>query len=350
MMQPLWYECDEKYLPAHYQPALLLDLLLARDISSHKVLRGTGLFYDDIIAGEQKVSPNQLRLLIASGQKLLPEPDLSFRWGENLWPGHYGPGSQLLSNAPDLRHALKALVHFRRSLSPLLAPRVFEDERYCYVQWLDSSGLQYQHRFMTETVMMGLTSMARWLAGHSLPWRYGFSYERPEHSEEYSVRFGSSALQFGLGADVMIIEKKWLDVRWPRGSATAFQAEWQRADAARRGEAEDGFCEAVYHWLIRHLESGCSLPEASEAFHMSPATFKRKLKKHNTQFQALQDLARLHICLYLLHVKGMNNEQVAAHLHFNDITNFRRAFKRWTGLTPSDSRQQFLLMPDSALL
>jgi len=46
----------------------------------------------------------------------------------------------------------------------------------------------------------------------------------------------------------------------------------------------------------------------------------------------------------------MNNEQVAAHLHFNDITNFRRAFKRWTGLTPSDSRQQFLLMPDSALL
>ncbi|MAD46403.1 MAG: AraC family transcriptional regulator [Oceanospirillaceae bacterium] len=344
-----WYECDEKYLPAHYQPALLLDLLLARDISSHKVLRGTGLFYDDILAGKQKVSANQLKTLIATGCKLSPEPDLSFRWGDNLWPGHYGSGSQLLSNAPDLRHALKALVNYRRFLSPLLAPRIVEDERYCYVQWLDSVGLQEQHRFMVETTMMALTSMSRWLAGRALPWRYGFSYGQPAWYEEYAVHFGASGLQFGLGADVMIIEKKWLDMRWPRGSETAFRAEWQQAELMHRDQPRDGFCEAVYHWLLANLESGSSLSAAAQAFAMSPATFKRKLKKHNSQFQQLQDMARLHVCLYLLHIKGMNNEQVAARLHFNDTTNFRRAFKRWTGLTPSDSRQQFLLMPDSAV-
>ena len=339
-MTMAWYECDEKYLPAHYQPALLLDLLLARDISSHKVLRGTGLFYEDILAGQQKLSQLQLKQLIANGDKLVAEGDLSFRWGDNLWPGHYGAGSQLLSNAPDLGCALQALVRYRRFLSPLLAPRVFEDEHYCYVQWLDTCGLQEQHRFMVETAMMALTSMSRWLAQQNLPWRYGFSYSRPAADEQYQVHFGSQ-LQFGLGVDVMVIEKSWLQAAWPRGSVTGFQAAWQEAGVLRDDYASDGFTEAVYQWLIAHISDAVTLPDVAAVFSMSPATFKRKLKKHQSHFQQLQDQARMHVSLYLLHVRDFNNEQVAHYLHFNDTTNFRRAFKRWTGLTPSDVRQQF---------
>ena len=64
-----WYEQDERYLAAHYQPGLLLDLLLTRNISSHKVLRGTGLFYDDILAGSSRLSVRQLRQLISNGEK-----------------------------------------------------------------------------------------------------------------------------------------------------------------------------------------------------------------------------------------------------------------------------------------
>ncbi|WP_430462948.1 AraC family transcriptional regulator ligand-binding domain-containing protein [Thalassolituus sp. LLYu03] len=338
-----WYENDERYLPAHHQPALLLDLLLARDVSSHKVLRGTGLFYEDIVSGSQTVSAAQLKQLIANGQKLAPEGDLSFRWGDNLWPGYYGGASQLLSNAPDLQRALDVLVEFRRELSPLLSLRVFSDDRYCYVQWLDNAGLGDEKVFMVETAMTALTSMARWLSGQAMPWRYGFSYARPAASEQYLVHLGPQ-LMFGLGVDVMVIEKSWLSVPWPRGSATAFQAALQGCQRTVV-QPRDGFCEAVYDWLVQHVREPQALPDVAAAFGMSPATFKRKLMKHHTHFQQLQDQVRLHVCLYLLHIKGMNNEQVAHYLLFNDTTNFRRAFKRWTGLTPSDCRQQFQLMP-----
>ncbi|MOA60320.1 Helix-turn-helix domain protein [compost metagenome] len=53
------------------------------------------------------------------------------------------------------------------------------------------------------------------------------------------------------------------------------------------------------------------------------------------------DLVRKHVALYLYQVKGLNNDEVAAYLSFNDAANFRRSFKRWTGSTPNLIRQLF---------
>ena len=77
------------------------------------------------------------------------------------------------------------------------------------------------------------------------------------------------------------------------------------------------------------------------ALGMSASTLKRKLQKHGTHFQEQLDQARKHVALYLYQVRGYGNEEVAAYLQFNDTTNFRRSFKRWTGLVPSQARQMF---------
>ncbi len=69
------------------------------------------------------------------------------------------------------------------------------------------------------------------------------------------------------------------------------------------------------------------------------ATLKRKLGKHDSHFQEQLDLVRKHVALYLYRVKGYSNDEVAAYLQFHDSTNFRRSFKRWTGLSPSALRQ-----------
>ena len=66
-----WYEADSRFIAGHYQPATLIDLALSRDIDSHRLLRGTGLFYEDIVAGHTRLSPQQCFALIANAQRLL---------------------------------------------------------------------------------------------------------------------------------------------------------------------------------------------------------------------------------------------------------------------------------------
>src|SRR5690606_11502893 len=99
-------------------------------------------------------------------------------------------------------------------------------------------------------------------------------------------------------------------------------------------EWQESFLDTLYNHLRRHIRQPLHLDGVAEAFDMSPASLKRKLQKHDTHFQEQLDLARKHVALYLYQVEGCSNQEVAHYLRFNDINNFRRSFKRWTGCAP----------------
>jgi hypothetical protein len=160
-----WYEADSRFIAAHYQPAALIDLAISRDIDTHRLLRGTGLFYEDILAGEVQISPQQFLGLIDNAQRLLEADDTSFLFGQRLLPGHYGPASQALQQAGNLQQALELLIEMRALFSPLLAPRLFLDEQHAYLYWVDSSGAGEHGRFLVEACMTAVVAMARWLSG-----------------------------------------------------------------------------------------------------------------------------------------------------------------------------------------
>jgi AraC-like DNA-binding protein len=344
---PVWFDREERLLPAHHHAALLLDLLLARDLNSHKVLRGTGLFQDDMLSGQGRLSPRQLLQLIANARKLDRDDELAFRWGAQYWPGHYGPFSTLLANAANLGDALRVLCKYPRFLSPLLTPCWLLDERYCYLYWIDSHGAGADLEFLVATHMAATVSMCRWLSGERLPWHFVFAGKRPADESSCQVYLGEQR-HYGMGINLMLIERCYLERAWPKHSAIAWRVTEPECQQLALQQPQQGLPEAVYRYLVSEIRQPLVLPDVATHFAMSPATFKRKLGKNQCHFQQLQDQARLHVGLYLLHVKGWNNEQVAQHLCFNDTTNFRRAFKRWCGLTPSDSRALLALseLPD----
>lgn len=330
-----WYEADTRFIPGHYQPATLIDLALSRDIDSHRLLRGTGLFYDDIVGGNTRLSPQQFFGLIANAQRLLGADDSSFLFGQRLLPGHYGPASHALQQAQNLHQALETVIHHRALLSPLLTPRLLLDERYAYVYWLDSCGAQEQLRFVQEASMTAFKSMSQWLSGERLPWECSFSYPEPRYVEQYWVHLGENT-QFGGQLDLMRLPREYLTQPWPNTSAIARQVAHQQAQSQMH---ELGFSASLLDRLYVHLRDQAQrapgLEEVAQHFAMSQATLKRKLNKHGTHFQAQQDQARKHVALYLYQIKGFSNEAVAEYLNFNDPANFRRALKRWTGCTPN---------------
>lgn len=331
------YECDTRFIPAHFQPAVPIDLALSRGIDSHRLLRGTGLFYEDVAAGRACLCPQRFLTLIGNARRLLDADDTSFLVGQRLLPGHYGAASDALRHAADLREAIDLLIELRALLSPLLTPHWLITDDFAGIYWVDACGSGEHYRFLVEASMTAVVAMSRRLSGERLPWRFQFAHPEPAHVEQYWVHLGEG-LQFGQALDMMCLPRDYLHRPWPDAVATAGGV------ALRQGRQQlqalgfpMSFLDRLDAYLRQHVREPLGLEGVAQAFGMSPASLKRRLQKHGTHYQARYDLVRKHVALSLYLVDGYSNSQVASYLNFHDATNFRRSFRRWVAAAPSTS-------------
>ena len=79
-----------------------------------------------------------------------------------------------------------------------------------------------------------------------------------------------------------------------------------------------------------------NLDSVASNLHISPRTLNRKLKQESVSFRRLFDKYRLELSLTLLNQNDGNITYVAHELGFSDSSAFSRAFKNWTGHSPTE--------------
>lgn len=333
----------DSFIPARHQPALVLDYARSRELDEHGdlVLRGTGLQGWGMPEADSTLSPAQYLQLLSNVTRALDSPDTSFMLGQQMLPGHYGALSHALLQAQNLRQALQILGAGQARLCPLLTPRLREEGGMAVLYWTDSFGAPSQLPALVEMHMTAVTAMCRWLSGERLPWRYCMNRSAPAHIEQHEVHLGSD-LRFNCHLDAMLINPAWLDRPWPRGNGMVASV---AASEAGSEALEPGLLAALYDYLLDNIRLGPTLELSAADFGISPATLKRHLARHGSHFQAELDQVRAHVAIQLFQMRGYDNEAVAQYLGFHDATNFRRSFKRWTGLTPSLLRDGLLSIP-----
>ena len=73
--------------------------------------------------------------------------------------------------------------------------------------------------------------------------------------------------------------------------------------------------------------------------HMSARTLRRRLQEHGARHKLLLDELRRELAIRYLSEERLEIAEVAFLLGFSEASAFHRAFKRWTGRTPSDYRE-----------
>lgn len=177
------------------------------------------------------------------------------------------------------------------------------------------------------------------MSAERLPWRFNFTHAEPRYIEQYWVHLNED-VAFDQQLNMMSIPLANANKTWLQSAPISLQL----ATLGSKTQIDEigwheSFLDSLYNYLRDNIQQNLQLESVAAAFGMSAATLKRKLLKHNTHFQEQLDFARKHVARYLYQIKGYQHQQVADYLRFNDINNFRRAFKRWTGLPPSQLRQ-----------
>ncbi|PCJ32045.1 MAG: AraC family transcriptional regulator [Gammaproteobacteria bacterium] len=327
------YEIDTACIAAHYQPAILIELALSRDIDSRQLLRSTRMRLEDFESADTLISPDQYLTLIANSNKLLDANDTSFLYGQRLLPGFFGAASQALQQVTNCRQAIEILCEFHAILSPLQTPRTYEDDEFYFIYW-EASCSNKEQRFTIESSMTAVISMVSWLSKEKIPWQCEFNYDKPDYIEQYWVNLGQD-LVFNQQMNRMRLPKSWLDKTWPNAAPLSINGTLiDSQKQLKQRPSNKSFLDNIYDYIHSNINQPLNLDKLSLEFGLSPASMKRKLKKHNTSFQQQIDLVRKNTAIYLYQIEHLNNQKIAEYLCFNDMNNFRRAFKRWTGTSP----------------
>lgn len=90
-----------------------------------------------------------------------------------------------------------------------------------------------------------------------------------------------------------------------------------------------------YDAIIRHSQLP-RIPELARSLNVSCATLCRRLSEEQTSVRAIKDSCRLELAREYLLSSSMSIDEISDRLGFSDATNFRRAFRTWSGASASE--------------
>lgn len=195
------------------------------------------------------------------------------------------------------------------------------------------------YRFFVEESFASFLQVARNLVGEKFRVkRIEISYSDPTYSAAYRKMFGCE-VAFNQARDAFVFSSAWATETLKTADRPS-HVQALRAIDALKGDLERcvEIVEAAGHLLKQNLQQVENAPEIARKLGISERTLRRRLAEKGLTFQALQDGLRKEHALELLNTSVLSIEAIGRLVGYDDPHNFRRAFKRWTGVTPRRSR------------
>jgi AraC-like DNA-binding protein len=168
-----------------------------------------------------------------------------------------------------------------------------------------------------------------------------FQHERPKDTTEHE-RIFRCPITFGAASNDFVFDSTYLSLPIVKADARLCALlDRHASELLVRFPREDSLVERVRALLKDELNGGdASLEIMAERLGMSARTLQRKLRASGTSHQELLDEMRRELALRYLKEPEMAVCEVAYLLGFSESSAFHRAFKRWTGTTPSEFRRR----------
>ncbi|MEM1202635.1 MAG: AraC family transcriptional regulator ligand-binding domain-containing protein [Acidobacteriota bacterium] len=152
-----------------------------------------------------------------------------------------------------------------------------------------------------------------------------------------------SSVRLGRPSASLVVPREVMDAPLSNDDPALFGilADYARLKVARA--EPDPLIASVKRAAGRALadpEADLGLDAVARSLHMGARTLQRKLRERGTSFRTLLDELRHSLALDYLRRPTTAPSDVALALGFSELSAFDRAFRRWTGRSPSDYRNE----------
>ncbi|MDJ0879433.1 MAG: AraC family transcriptional regulator [Halieaceae bacterium] len=323
--------------PAQYA-LILLDLARQRGVAPSLLLEGTGVTESALAKLGARVPEEVFTQVVERAYELTQDRALGLHLGKRLNLSAHATVGQAFMTCENLEQVLNFFLKYYRILAPTLELSYRQHDGRCWITahtpWQEDR-LAFSYEVLFAAFVHSINLL---LNNPALEYRVEFPYPEPDYVDEYQELFGDD-LYFSAREARISIPEQWLAAELPSSNPALLALYEQECRRLLADLQEDGSLTEQTLQLLRKLEGHYpQMPQVADMLSMSPRTYRRRLAAEDTSFQQLLDQVRTEHATHYLRTTRLPLASIAFMVGFNDVSNFRRAFIKWTGRTPREAR------------
>lgn len=282
-----------------------------------------------------------------AAERCTQDPGLGLKVGAQAGPASFNVVGYALQSAPNLRAAVALVQQYQRLISDGGRFQMLAGDTASWLIYHPRQGALAFSPHQIEAVLATVVRFASWVTGQAVqPLAVQLNQPRLGPLAGYRAVF-ACPVAFEQAFSGVLLANTVLDAPLPQANAQL--AHIHRQHATERLQAlstsQDVTAE-LRAWLQASLPlAPPTRRQAAQALGVSERSLARRLHAQQVSFTQLLDSVRREAALHAVGQTTQPLADIGAQLGFAEPAVFWRAFKRWTGLTPAQWREQSLTAP-----
>lgn len=309
-------------------------------LSEEALFAGTGITSKSLRECSE-IELDAFNRLLENGQALLGT-DLGLLIGSQANLMTLGEVGVAVAAAPTLREGLQATATFSRLHAAQIHAVLVSTPQGLSLRMNFVEPMGDVERLHAESGALLLQSYAAMISGQRVTTvEYRFHFSRPDYYWRYATFF-DGPVSFDWAQSSVEIPTQALDAPSPYYQPELWRQSQLRLQGALREFSIHSRETYTHHVRAFFRSSALPLPQLTQVaaqLAVSERSLNRHLNHESSSFRELRHGVMKEWAEYYLGETSTSVDAIAATLGYQEPSNFRRAFKRWTGKTPGEFRR-----------
>jgi len=303
-------------------------------------LRSLNIDSDSVKSPDAYIPLETYLLIQDEAAEYVDDPYLGLHMGEFVEAGSWSILGYMMMNCKTLGEAFEKSARYSRVIGNLIEGNAHLKLNKIKVTLATPPHAPEMSRHCYEAVISGSVRMMRTLTGVDItPLEVTFTYPEPASMSEYErifrcpVLFGQKDNSFTIDVSVIFTPILYSNpemLKYFENYAQEFLAEMDR---------QNEYARTVTKIILSKLDDeGLSIQKVAREMAVSVRTLQNRLKDEGVVFSELLTDTRKRLAKKYLS-ENYTVEQITYLLGFSEPSVFRKAFKKWSGVTPREYRE-----------
>ena len=312
----------------------------SRGFESEQVLQGTGL--DELKISSENYSPSadEYRSIIHNILSLTGDPHIGLALGEEFKVSDLGMLGYAALSAPNLSQSRELFAKYDALVEHIMLPNTeVTDDRWC-TELKEIFPLGDLVVFAVEEFVSRTCGLAESLTNKPFPvLEIRVTYSQGEEEDILGQRY-NCPVYYDQPRTMILWDVNSQDHRISLANEEVYKLCEQQCKMLIDQMADaDLLSSKIRNALVKTPGEFPTLEEMSRRLNMGSRTLRRRLVQENLTYQQILDETRKDLAIQYLQYTSLTPKEIGYLLGYNSVSNFRRAFKGWTGKKLTDYRE-----------